>query len=183
MEYVYHVVTERPMNLGQCIKFDERNHNGVYDRVMTFKRIIDGEDLNSELSEMIKSDMEKWGKVAYRELALEEVRRKYYSDYPSRMACLYTTKTFDEAKNWAFFFESLGRNVISIAMLRVEGRIFHGDACNCFDGTGVNSDIENAHLYWQNNKTDKPVIETLVDGVIFVEELWDWNDISEAESY
>lgn len=31
---VYHVVTDKPMYLGQHIIFNESNHNGVYDRVM-----------------------------------------------------------------------------------------------------------------------------------------------------
>lgn len=30
----YHVVTDKPMYLGQHINFNENNHNGVYDRVM-----------------------------------------------------------------------------------------------------------------------------------------------------
>lgn len=34
--YVYHVVTEKPMKLGQNIIFDENNHNGVYRRVMAW---------------------------------------------------------------------------------------------------------------------------------------------------
>ena len=169
MEYVYHVVTERPMSLGQSLVFDESNHNWVYNRVMTFKRLSEGQILNNEISDLIKSDMEKWGKVANRELAMEEVRQKFYSDYPSRMACLYTSRTFDEAKKWAEFFESVGRKVYSIVKLKVDGRIFDGDACNCFDGTGGSSDFENAHLYWKVEKTENPVIETLVDGIITVE--------------
>lgn len=31
---VYHVVTDKPMYLGQHIVFNEENHNGVYNRVM-----------------------------------------------------------------------------------------------------------------------------------------------------
>lgn len=31
---VYHVVTDRPMNVGQKIIFDENNHSGVYERVI-----------------------------------------------------------------------------------------------------------------------------------------------------
>lgn len=36
------MVTERSMKLGQIIIFDNNNHKGVYNRVMTFKKIIDG---------------------------------------------------------------------------------------------------------------------------------------------
>ena len=30
---VYHVVTEKPMYIGQHIKFDQNHHNGVWQRV------------------------------------------------------------------------------------------------------------------------------------------------------
>lgn len=33
----YHVVTERPMELGKEIIFDDNHHSGVYDRVYAFK--------------------------------------------------------------------------------------------------------------------------------------------------
>ncbi|NLP33916.1 MAG: hypothetical protein GX359_01830 [Clostridiales bacterium] len=39
--YVYHVVTEKPMIIGQKFVFDDNNHNGVYNRVITCKKIID----------------------------------------------------------------------------------------------------------------------------------------------
>lgn len=31
--FVYHVVTEKPMCIGQHIVFDENHHNGVWQRV------------------------------------------------------------------------------------------------------------------------------------------------------
>lgn len=171
--YVYHAVTERPMWLGQKILFDENNYNGVYHRVMTFKQIMDGENIQSELGNLIGSDLERWGKVAYRELALEKVRREKYSDYPSRLACLYTSRTPEEAKEWAQFFKDMGRDVYSIVKLQVQGNIFDGDARNCFDGTDNNADnIKKAHLYWEMNiQNQDPIIETLVDGEITVVEI------------
>lgn len=32
--FAYHVVTERPMHLGQQLIFDGNHHSGVYERVM-----------------------------------------------------------------------------------------------------------------------------------------------------
>ena len=32
-KYFYHVVTEKPMYVGQHIVFDENHHNGVWQRV------------------------------------------------------------------------------------------------------------------------------------------------------
>lgn len=171
--YVYHVVTEKSMRLGQRILFNENNHNGVYNRVMIFKRIVDGEDVHGAMEDFIKLDLDKWGKVAYRELALEKVRCEEFYNYPSRLACLYTSRTLEEAIKWAQFFKNVGRDVYSIVKLKVQGNIFDGDACNCFDGTRVEEDnIEKARHYWEMDiKNENPVIETLVDGEITVVEI------------
>ena len=161
------------MTLGQKIVFDETHHNGVYNRIMTFKRIISGEDVRGDLADFIRLDIDRWAKVAYREIALEEVRCRYYPFYPSRMACLYTTRTLQEAEKWAGYFQQIGRTVYSVVKLKVQGRIFDGDACNCFDGTMYEAEnIKKAHQYWAMDvKNDKPVIETLVDGEIIVDEI------------
>lgn len=74
--YVYHVVTEKPMVLGQQIIFNEEHHNGVYNRVMTCKKILDGENPQCDLADFIKLDLNKWTSVTFRELALEQVRQK-----------------------------------------------------------------------------------------------------------
>ncbi|MBQ7359968.1 MAG: hypothetical protein IJW63_07735 [Lachnospiraceae bacterium] len=39
--YGYHVVTERPMYLGQHIIFDANNRSGVYKRVMSKKAVVE----------------------------------------------------------------------------------------------------------------------------------------------
>ena len=39
----YHVVTERPMTLGQEIIFDENHHSGVYERVYNLLDKVDDE--------------------------------------------------------------------------------------------------------------------------------------------
>lgn len=172
MQYVYHVVTEKPMSLGQRIIFDESNHNGVYSRVKTFFDIISGNE-NEALAEFIKSDMDKWAKVAYREIALENVRKRQFSNYLSRMACLYTSRTLKEAESWAAFFNDIGRRVYSIVKLKVNGNIFDADACNCFDGTeNEQENIKKAMHYWTNDiENEKSVIETLIDGEITVVEI------------
>lgn len=173
MTYVYHVVTERPMNVGQKIIFDNYHHNGVYNRVTTFMKITKGEDVQGSLANLIKADMAKWAKVAYREIAMEKVRSEEFPYYPSRLACLYTSRNLEEARSWAKFFTKIGRKVYSIVELKVNGNIFDGDACKCFDGT--QDEEENcvlARRYWMNDiANENPVIETLVDGEIIVNKI------------
>jgi len=159
------------MHSGQVIVFDENHPNGVCRRVRAWEAIQRGEDVEPELRELIQSNPGRWAQVARRELAMEQMRREQFPQYPSRMACLYTSRTLEEAKSWAGFFRSLGRKVYSIVLLEVDGRVFDADACNCFDGIGDESDLANALLYWQNAPTDKPVIETIIDGTITVKEI------------
>ncbi len=47
--YLYHVVTEKPMQSGQTIIFDTTHYNGIYNRVMTCKKILDGDNPVDEL--------------------------------------------------------------------------------------------------------------------------------------
>ena len=168
--YAYHVVTERPMQVGQQIIFDEVNHNGVYQRVCDKMEIV--KDIYSHPENYNAEKLEHHTSVALRELALEEVRKKKYSNYPSRMACLYVSKTFEEADNWAKFFAKIGRPTYHIVKLQIEGNCFIGDAAKCFEGQIERQEnLRLAELYWKNetNDTDKPpVFEMLVDGKITV---------------
>jgi len=172
MMYAYHVVTDRPMALGQRIVFDEEHHSGVYQRVMDRVDIV--KDVYAH-PEKYPLPLEHHIDVAIRELALEKVRLEKFPEYPSRMASLYVSKTYEEAKPWADYFASLGRPTYAIVKLRVEGRCFVGDACNCFDGTPDLADnLARAEHYWRNlpNEDNHPPIhEMLVDGEIVVEEI------------
>lgn len=169
--FVYHVVTERPMHVGQRIRFDENHPNGVCRRVRAWEAIQKGESVEPELRALIESNPNRWAQVARRELAMEQVRREQFPHLPSRLACLYTSRTLEEAQSWAGFFQKLGRKVYSIVLLETDGAAFDADACNCFDGVGDETDLANALLYWQNAPTEKPVIETIIDGTIIVKEM------------
>jgi len=104
---------------------------------------------------------------------LEQVRVEKYPNYPSRMACLYVSKTLEEAEKWLDYFVSLGRPTFQIVKLQVNGNMFYGDAENCFDGKL--SEKENlilAEKYWKNEDfNESSIIEMLVDGDIEVVEI------------
>lgn len=169
--FAYHVVTERPMMLGQTIVFDEDHHSGVYQRVMEREALV--RDVYAH-PEKYPLPLEHHLDVAIRELAMEQVRQEKFPHYPSRMASLYVSRTLEESRRWAEFFTRIGRPTFAIVKLKVEGRCFIGDACNCFDGTpGLADNLARAEHYWLNlpNEDGEPIHEMLVDGVITVEEI------------
>ena len=171
MEF-FHVVTERPMHLGQQIFFDEIHHSGVYDRVMEKKALV--EKIYAEPEQFAGKELDHHTLVALRELALEEVRCEKYPGYPSRMSSLYVSKTLEEANKWFDFFTGIGRPTFQIVKVRVNGRVFEGNANNCFDGgKDKNANMELAEKYWQcvGLGDEQAVREILVDGMIEVVEI------------
>ncbi len=171
--YVYHVVTQRPMYIGQQIILDKEHHNSVYERVTDKLSAV--KDIYAHPQQYHAEELEHHTRVALRELALEKIRQREYPNYPSRMQCLYVSETFREAWQWAQFFADLGRPTYSIVKLKVTGNYFAGDANNCFDAT--TNEEENLHLaryYWKNLpniKGEPPIREILVDGEIQVMEI------------
>lgn len=171
--YAYHVVTDRPMHIGQQILFDETHHSGVYQRV--YDKIDIVEDIYAYPFKYDEETLEHHTSVALRELALEEVRKEKYPQYPSRMSCLYVSKTLEEAENWGKFFAEIGRPTYHIVKLEIEGNCFRGDATKCFKGKLYKEEnLKLAKAYWEqevDTTNEQSVCEMLVDGKITVVEI------------
>lgn len=171
--YAYHVVTEKPMYLGQHIVFDDKHHSGVYKRVMDKLDIV--KDIYKAPQKYENTDLEHHVCVALRELAMEEVRKSEFPQYPSRLSCLYVSETLAESVQWADYFVNLGRPTFQIVKVKVTGKRFIGDATKCFDGTlSIEENRILAKRYWENteNPSGKPSIkEFLVSGDIEVIEI------------
>ena len=169
----YHVVTDKPMKVGQELIFDDNHHSGVYDRVYSYKEKVDDIYKNPEAYKNI--ELEHHLKVALRELAIEEVRKEKYPDYPSRLASLYVSNTLSEAEKWYNLFIELGRPTYAIVKVEVDGNIYIGDANNCFDGTiDREKNLELAEKYWkykENIEGKEPIVEILASGKIRVIEI------------
>ena len=105
--FAYHVITDKPIQIGKQIIFDRTHHNGVYKRVC--EKIQTVNDIYNNPSKYNADSIDYPVMVALRELALEEVRLKKYPTYPSRMSCLYVSKTLEEADNWGKYFAEIGR--------------------------------------------------------------------------
>ena len=169
----YHVVTDKPMKVGQELIFDDNHHSGVYDRVYSYKEKVDDIYKNPEAYKNM--ELEHHLKVALRELAIEEVRKEKYPDYPSRLASLYVSNTLSEAEKWYNLFIELGRPTYAIVKVEVDGNIYIGDANNCFDGTiDREKNLELAENYWkykENIEGKEPIVEILASGKIRVIEI------------
>lgn len=169
----YHVVSDRPKQVGQRFIVDETNPNGVFDRVHAQADEVERIYRNPEKYQgiVLSHDVD----VALRELALEKVRKEKYPQYPSRMASLYVSRTYEEAERWREFFARIGRPTYSIAKIRVTGRCYEGDAYKCFDGTvSEEENLRLAEIYWQNGPSEdghEPITEVLVSGEIEVVEI------------
>lgn len=167
---VYHVVTDRPMALGQRLRFDEGHCSGVCRRVQEKEAAVAAVYTSPE--QYRGAALEHHLAVALRELAMEEVRQEEYPDYPSRLRCLYASGTLAEAERWAAFFAELGRPTYAIVKIKVDGSSFCADAERCFDGSanhGLNRRL--AREYWDNPYDGSGVCEMLVDGQIDVVEI------------
>ncbi len=169
--FVYHVVTEKPMYIGQHILFDKNHHNGVWQRVNEKLDIVN--NIYSNPKKFKDIELEHHISVALRELALEKVRVDKYFFYPSRMSCLYVSKTLQEAEIWFDYFVGLGRPTFQIVKLKVNGNVFYGDATKCFDGKLTEKEnLILAEKYWDNKDFDETsILEMLVDGDIEVVEI------------
>ena len=171
--YAYHVVTDRPMYVGQRILFDNEHHSGVYQRV--YDKLDAVNDIYANPSKYHADTLEHHTSVALRELAMEEVRQQKYPQYPSRMGCLYVSRTLEEAENWGKFFAEIGRPTYHIVKLEIQGNCFLGDATKCFRGRlSKEENRKLAEIYWESSvDTSDPqsVCEMLVDGQITVMEI------------
>lgn len=164
---LYHVVTDKPFKVGDKIVFDETHHSGVYNRVMEKRGLI-----NEIYKNGYNGELEHHTMVALRELALEEVRKEKFNEYPSRLSCLYTSQTYEEAEKWADLFVDLGRPTYNIVKIRSNGNIFKGNANKCFRATTSKEENKKLALqYWEKQCEEDGICEVLVDGEIEIIEV------------
>ena len=169
----YHVVSDKPKQVGQHFVLDEKHPNGVHDRVYAEMSTV--EDIYKNPEKYKGIELSHNVDVALRELALEKVRKEKYPRYPSRMAALYVSQTYEEAERWGEYFARLGRPTYCVAKIEVNGNCYYGDAYKCFDGTiSEEENLRLAEIYWLNGPNEdghEPITEVLVDGDIEVVEI------------
>ncbi|MGE7771378.1 DUF2441 domain-containing protein [Viridibacillus arvi] len=185
--YVYHIVTRKKMSQGQIINFDKNQKNTLFhfffereqlnSKGEDFIRILQGHDtneglyLNKENAQVAINYVDQTIR-AIREAIVEMVRLQEFPEYPSRLSCLYATKSYEDALKWKSLFDSYNRKVLQIVKLRVIGNYFEGDGdlLPKTDGVPFSRKIEQAIEYWNGNvKNELP--ELLINGKIEVVEV------------
>ncbi|MBR6442102.1 MAG: DUF2441 domain-containing protein [Clostridia bacterium] len=172
MEF-YHVISDIPKHAGEHILLDESHPNRVHQRV--YAQLGTVEEIYRNPEAYAGKELTHEVDVALRELALEKVRKEKYPQYPSRMASLYVSRTFQEAEQWGDYFARIGRPTYGIAKIRTNGRCYVGDAYKCFDGSvREEENLRQAGIYWLNGPNEdgrEPITEILVDGDIEIVEI------------
>ncbi|PED34837.1 hypothetical protein CON24_28305 [Bacillus cereus] len=180
--YAYHIVTRKKMHIGQIILFNKNQHNTLYHFFFEREQLnASGEDgiqilnkhyknnelhINNENTKVVMSYMDQ--------TIVEMVRLQEFPEYPSRLSCLYASKSYEDALKWRALFDSYNREVLQIVKLRVIGSSFEGDG-NLLpkeDGIPFSQKIEQAREYWKGNiRNELP--ELLINGEIEVVEIID----------
>ncbi|MEX0137447.1 DUF2441 domain-containing protein [Bacillus nitratireducens] len=187
--YAYHIVTRKEMKIGQIIQFDKNQTNTLYHfffereqlnsngedgiKILNNHYKSDGLHINNENAQVVMNYMDQTIR-AVRETIVEMVRLQEYPEYPSRLSCLYASKSYEDALKWKTLFDSYNREVLQIVKLRVIGSYFEGDGTLLpkEDGIPFSQKIEQAKEYWKGNvKNDLP--ELLINGEIEVVEIID----------
>lgn len=183
----YHIVTNKKMQLGQVINFDERKNNTLYhfffekeqlnDQNEDFMQILDnnykdkGLHLNKDNADVV---VQYAGHTmrAIREVIVEMVRLQDYPNHPSRLSCLYAAKSYEDVLKWKAIFDSYNRKILQIVKLHVTGNYFEGDGelLPNLEAVPFHKKMEQAREYWSGNmKNELP--ELLINGRIEVMEI------------
>lgn len=185
--YVYHIVTRKKMQLGQIILFDNEQKNTLFhyffekeflssDGKGIFQIISDSRHekeirLNNENSQVVTQYLGHTIR-SIREVIVELVRLQEFPHYPSRLSCLYTTKTYEDLLKWKKIFESYNRNILQIVKLKVIGNYFegNGELLPKEDAISFAKKIEQARNYWRG-EGNNGLSELIVNGKIEVIEI------------
>ena len=170
-EIFYHANSGKELTIGDILVFDSNTHNRMYEEVYNneFKLSeIDANELliNKKRNRELNFNEEEFLLVfktinndafVMRELALEDVRKNKYSDYPSRLNCLYITKEKESAFEWGNILKRNKKQCKQILTLECTGDLFIGDG-NLMrrQNLSYQKHLENAEKYWNQSTCIEP---------------------------
>lgn len=103
---------------------------------------------NNEDFEVVKNTISN-DSFVIRELIFEEIRKELFPDKPSRLKCLFLSKTLDENSEWESIFKRINRKPLQLLKLEVEGNIFEGDSSLILrQNNSIDDKVNQAKEYW-----------------------------------
>ena len=185
-EIYYHANSGDKVSIGDILIFNSNTHNKMYDEVFNKEYKLNNMDANELLINKKKNNdlnfsIEEFKLLlstvnndafVMRELALEEVRKEKYPNYPSRLNCLYVTKDKQDALEWTNILKRNHKECKQILTLELTGDLYTFDG-NLMRRQNVSYEeqLKRAEEYW-NSTSDNP--EYLFYGeakVVDIEEL------------
>lgn len=188
---LYQVSRDRNYKVGDIIEFGIEN-NGVGNRVFNSKFNICNEtyyDLGFKYAdsknffkkkELIVNICKSLSESDYviRELAVEEIRKNFYPDMPSRLKCMFLSESKDLVlRNLHDFHKENKNKQYQAVAVKVTGNIFYAKEIGLpRKGLSYSEYMDVAHQYWcQNQDSTSEVKEILFEGnaeiVEIIEEL------------
>ena len=181
---LYQVATDRHYKVGDVLEFNKETLNGQYNRVFNTDFRLNGTRPSDEMYSVAKRKFKKFKTkddvysiahileyydVAIKEIALEEVRKQFFPNLPSRLHCMYLSTSKDIAlknvKSMAESREKNGKHFQAVAV-RLNGVIFKaGKVYVSREGKSYNYYKDKAIEYWkQKGLKDEEVKEVLFEG-------------------
>ena len=168
-EIFYHANSGKELEVGDTLIFNSSTHNKMYEEVYNNEYKLNNMDANELLCNKKKSSdlsneelnllLNTINNDAFvlRELALEEIRKEKYPDYPSRLNCLYVTKVKEDAVNWSNILKRNNKECKQILTLECTGELFIGDG-NLMKRQNISyqEQLNNADKYWSNKTNEVP---------------------------
>ena len=170
-EIFYHSNSGKELSVGDIIVFDTNTHNRMYDEIYNNEYKLNEIDANELLidkkrNKELNFDEEEFLLVfntvnndafVMRELALEEVRKNKYQNYPSRLNCLYVTKEKEDAFEWRNILKRNKKQCKQVLTLECTGELFIGDGdLMKRQNLSYKKYLENAEKYWNQSTCKIP---------------------------
>lgn len=173
--------TTRDYKVGQVLKFGKnRNYQAVRALEHNFK-MADGENYENFISEKLKQKkrltlketddfLKAFCKYSYgfRELAIEECRKAYYPDYPSRFTAMFLVDNLEDAKGYLSTATTKGKKTDpKVVAVKLNGKLLKTSNAFNLRGNSFDQTIEQAHKYWagvDDAFENKKSIEYLFEG-------------------
>lgn len=183
---LYQISTDRHYKTGDKLEFGkEYNYQGqrVYNGVKLNKRrtyddgysFVDSKKIfaNKKLVLDMSKQLEEYDFIL-REIAFEEVRKKEFKEYPSRLKCMFLIDNKEAClKNLKQFHLKGHGSFFQVVAVKLNGNVFYATAKHVVRaGVSYGNYFEMAREYWsQDQNSNLPINEILFEGKAEVVEI------------